>query len=130
MPRETVRKGVRATLRAWIWQVYGGQTGPKSTVSVARKATLQAPPRLFGQFHKVCFPETRIPSVLMPTPSRPGRSCFSLHRMGMMVMIQGLRGQSFMDFMGDVFFRFWSRARLETTTLLSGLFVLSSGPIA
>src|SRR5829696_1681999 len=57
--RETVRKGVRATLRAWIWQVYGGQTGPKSTFSVARKATLQAPPRLFGQFLQGVFSETR-----------------------------------------------------------------------
>jgi hypothetical protein len=32
--------------------VYGGQNGRKSTVSVARKATLHAPPRLFGQFQK------------------------------------------------------------------------------
>src|SRR5215203_4390489 len=63
MPRETVRKGVRATLRAWIWQVYGGQTGPKSTVSVARKATLQAPPRLFGQFLRLVFSETRLPNT-------------------------------------------------------------------
>jgi hypothetical protein len=31
------------------WAVYGGQNGPRSTVSVARKASLQAPPRLFGQ---------------------------------------------------------------------------------
>jgi hypothetical protein len=47
---ETARKGVRATLRAWIWQVYGGQNEPKSTLSVTPKATLQARPRLFGQF--------------------------------------------------------------------------------
>src|SRR5215207_2869347 len=29
---ETVRKGVRAALRLWIWAVYGGQNGPKNTV--------------------------------------------------------------------------------------------------
>jgi hypothetical protein len=31
--------------------VYGGKDGPKCSVSVARHATLQASPRLFGQFH-------------------------------------------------------------------------------
>src|SRR5215217_5602704 len=46
---ETVRKVVRATLRPWIWPVYGVQNGPKSTLSMTRKATLQARPRLFGQ---------------------------------------------------------------------------------
>src|SRR5215216_3823406 len=43
----------RATLRLWIWPVYGGLNGPKSTVSVVRKATLEAQPRLFGQSQKV-----------------------------------------------------------------------------
>ena len=28
VPGETVRQGVRATLEAWIWTVYGGQNGP------------------------------------------------------------------------------------------------------
>jgi len=51
---ETVRKGVRATLRALIWEVKGGQNGPKSTASVVRKATAQGPPTLFGQsLHEV-----------------------------------------------------------------------------
>ncbi len=52
VPGETVRKGVRATLRAWIWSLYGTLNGPKSTVLVVRKATVQAPPKLFGQFRK------------------------------------------------------------------------------
>jgi hypothetical protein len=30
--------------------VYGGRNGPKSTVSVSRKATQWTRPRLFGQF--------------------------------------------------------------------------------
>src|SRR5215212_717134 len=48
--QETVRKEVRATLRAWIWLAYRGQSRLNSTASVACKATLQARPRLFGQF--------------------------------------------------------------------------------
>jgi hypothetical protein len=32
--------------------VYEGQNGPKSTVLVARKATVQVRPRVFGQFQK------------------------------------------------------------------------------
>src|SRR5215217_7860233 len=52
LPGETVRKVVRATLRPWIWPVYGVQNGPKSTLSMTRKATLQARPRLFGQSRK------------------------------------------------------------------------------
>jgi hypothetical protein len=35
-------KRVLATLRAWIWRVYGGQNGSKSAVWAARKAMLQA----------------------------------------------------------------------------------------
>src|ERR687889_2654385 len=49
---ETVRKGVRTTLLAWIWEAQGDQNGSKSTVSVLRKATPQAPPTLFGQSRK------------------------------------------------------------------------------
>jgi hypothetical protein len=41
---------VRSTFRAWIWPVYTGPKVPESAVSVVRKATLQAPPNLFGQF--------------------------------------------------------------------------------
>src|SRR5215213_7247934 len=52
VPGETVRKGVRTTLLAWIWEAQGDQNGSKSTVSVLRKATSQAPPTLFGQSRK------------------------------------------------------------------------------
>jgi hypothetical protein len=65
--RETVRKGVRVTFRSWIWPVHGGQNEPKSTVSVARKATLQAPPRLFGQSQKRCSRKFAVAS----SPFRP-----------------------------------------------------------
>src|SRR5215207_3441548 len=47
---ETVRKGVRATPRSWIWLVYEGRNGPKIPSVATRRATLQARPRLFGQF--------------------------------------------------------------------------------
>ena len=56
-PSETVRKGARTTLLAWIWEAQGGQNGSKSTVSVLRKATPQAPPTLFGQSWKVNSPK-------------------------------------------------------------------------
>src|SRR3712207_7749011 len=36
--RETVRKGVRATLRPWIWAAYGRRNGPKSPFLAARRA--------------------------------------------------------------------------------------------
>src|SRR5215217_1487440 len=44
---------VPATLRAWIWLICGGRNGPKSLPLAASKATLRAPPRLFGRFRKV-----------------------------------------------------------------------------
>src|SRR5215213_1637701 len=50
LPRTLVRncpKRVLGTLLAWIWPVHGGQNGPRSTVSVVRRASLQAHPRLF-----------------------------------------------------------------------------------
>ena len=43
-------KRVLGTLLARIWPVRGGQNGPRSPVSVARKASFQAHPRLFGRF--------------------------------------------------------------------------------
>jgi hypothetical protein len=52
VPRETVRKGVRATLKACIWLVYGGRKGPKHLFSWVCKATLQVASRFFGQFQK------------------------------------------------------------------------------
>ena len=76
LPTETVRKGVRATLRACIWPVYGGWNGPKSPSLAARRATLQAPPKLFGQFRKgrytnfACrgFSEVRLKGLLRSSP--------------------------------------------------------------
>src|SRR5215207_8697851 len=52
-------KRVQGTLLAWIWPVHGGQNGPRSPVSVARKASFQAHPRLFGQFLEEKFSETQ-----------------------------------------------------------------------
>src|SRR5215208_5671642 len=54
-PSETVRKGVLETLQGRLWLVYGGLTGAKSPSLAARRATLQAPPRLFGQFLRECL---------------------------------------------------------------------------
>ena len=45
-------KGYEQHSERWIWEVKGGQNGPKSAVSVVRKATPQAPPTLFGQSQK------------------------------------------------------------------------------
>jgi hypothetical protein len=53
-PSRNGLKRVRAMLRARIRPVHGGQNGPKSTVSVACRATLQAHLRLFRPFqHEV-----------------------------------------------------------------------------
>src|SRR4028118_2242002 len=53
---ETVRKGVRATLRACICWVYGGQKGLEHLFSAVSKAALQVASRLFGQPQKRCSP--------------------------------------------------------------------------
>src|SRR5215217_8270477 len=60
------------------------------------------------------------PGLSGPTPSRPGRSGLWLHRTDMLVRLRALRGQFF--HLRCAFFYFWSRARPETTVLLSGLF--------
>jgi hypothetical protein len=46
----TVRKGVWATPRAWIWPVYRGQNRPNRTVSVLCAAPFRVPAGLFGRF--------------------------------------------------------------------------------
>ncbi len=48
--RETVRKGVRATLRAWIWLVHGGQNGPKRLFRWPLRLRRRPLRDLFGQF--------------------------------------------------------------------------------
>src|SRR5215207_60446 len=50
--RETVRKGVRAMLRAWIWPLFRDQNGPNGALWVPSKAQFRVPPGLFGQFRK------------------------------------------------------------------------------
>src|SRR5215217_8445226 len=54
VPGETVRKGYEQHSDRGFWAVYGGQNGPKSTVSASRRATPQTPPRLFGRVQKWC----------------------------------------------------------------------------
>ncbi len=56
------------------WAVYGGQNGPKSIVSVARKATLQALPRLFGQFLEDEFCELLLCGVLGSSTQLPSNT--------------------------------------------------------
>src|SRR5215204_3882196 len=52
---ETVRKGVRAMLRAWIWPLFRDQNGPNGALWVPSKAQFRVPPGLFGQFlHALC----------------------------------------------------------------------------
>jgi len=50
--RETVRKGVRATLRGSMWLACRGKNGPNSAASAPREVTFRALPVLFGQFQK------------------------------------------------------------------------------
>jgi hypothetical protein len=47
---ETVRKGVRVTLRACVWPVYRGQNAPNRPVWVPCGPAFRVPPGLFGQF--------------------------------------------------------------------------------
>jgi hypothetical protein len=49
-PSRNCPKRVQPTFRARTWLVYTGPKVPESAVSVVRKATLQAPPKLFRQF--------------------------------------------------------------------------------
>jgi hypothetical protein len=48
--QETVRKGVRVTLRACSWPVYRGRNGPDRLVWVPCGPAFRVPPGLFGQF--------------------------------------------------------------------------------
>src|SRR5215210_3293659 len=48
---DTVRKGVRVTLRACIWPLYWVQNGPDRPVWVPCGPAFRVPPELFGQFH-------------------------------------------------------------------------------
>src|SRR5215208_4107154 len=48
--QETVRKGVRVTLRASIWPVYRGQIDPFGSFWVPCGPAFRVPPGLFGQF--------------------------------------------------------------------------------
>ena len=63
---ETVRKGVRATLRALIWSVYRGQNRPNSASSVPCEATFHVPSGLFGQFLYGVLGSSAIHAVLIP----------------------------------------------------------------
>src|SRR5215210_8073344 len=47
---DTVRKGVRVTLRACIWPLYWVQNGPDRPVWVPCGPAFRVPPELFGQF--------------------------------------------------------------------------------
>ena len=74
---ETVRKGVRVTLRACIWPAYGGQNGPDGTARVPRVPAFRTPPGHFIQFlgevrdlshlrvpHSVCVESVSIRTVV------------------------------------------------------------------
>src|SRR5215213_542706 len=50
--QETVRKGLRVTLRASIWPVYRGQIDPFGPFWVPCGPAFRVPPGLFGQFLK------------------------------------------------------------------------------
>ena len=69
-------------------------------------------------------PNVRGAPVLVVYPPRPGRSYFSLHRTGMMVMIQGLRGRkpSHGLFYWHAFPSGLAAGRIGMLDLLSGLF--------
>src|SRR5829696_4067723 len=62
--RETVRKGVRAMLRAWIWTLFRDQNGPNGALWVPSRAQFRVPPGLFGQFQdevrRMHLPRTRV----------------------------------------------------------------------
>ncbi len=68
-PSRDCPKRVLGTLLAWIWPVHGGQNGSRSTVSAARRASLQAHPRLFGQSLEGVFSEVHIQYPTWPRPS-------------------------------------------------------------
>jgi hypothetical protein len=62
----------------------------------------------------------RGPPILVVSPSRPGRSGFTLHRTGRMAMLHGLRGRIPHGLRTSFYIR--PRIRPEKlTTLLSGL---------
>jgi hypothetical protein len=49
---ETVRKGVRVTLRACIWPLYRVQNEPDRSVLVPCGPAFRVPPGVFGQFQE------------------------------------------------------------------------------
>src|SRR5215213_6918195 len=49
VPLETVRKGVRVTLRVWVWPSYRAKNGRNGAAAMSREAPFRAPLGLFGQ---------------------------------------------------------------------------------
>jgi hypothetical protein len=67
--QKPLEKGVRATLRAWVWLGYRSRNGPKCSASVVFQATLQPHPRLFGRLPTLDVPSRYIYRI---TPREPG----------------------------------------------------------